>query len=140
MNDLQEISTWCDKNRMVINVKKIMITTQQRWQHLDKTDMNICIYKLQVVESKRPLWLQVDNFLTWKAYVQKTHNTIAGKSALLCRIKKYLPYQARKTFYNNYILPLLLQHALRQCKLIRVHLQTKLQRRAARIVADSEYR
>ena len=68
----------------------------------------------------------------------KRHNTIAGKPALLCRIKKYLPYQAKKTFYNNYILPLLLQHTLRQCKHIRVHLQTA--KTSARIVTDSEYR
>ena len=60
--------------------------------------------KLQVVESERLLELRVDNFLTWKAHIQNIHNTIAGKLALLCRIKHYLPYKARKTFYNSYIL------------------------------------
>ena len=59
-NDLQEISNWCDKNRMVVNVEKtniVIVTTRQKWQHLDKTDINICIKgdKLQVVENVRKL-------------------------------------------------------------------------------------
>lgn len=144
-NDLQEISKWCDENRMVINAEKtkiMIITTRQKCQHLDKTDIEICIKgdKLQVVESERLLGLQVDNFLTWNAHVHKTHNTIAGNLALLCRIKKYLPYQARKTFYNSYILP-----HMDYCSTLWGNANSsehiyKLQRRAARIIPDSEYR
>ena len=55
-NDLQEISNWCDENRMVVNVEKntkiMIVTTRQKWQHLDKTDVNKGD-KLQVVENER---------------------------------------------------------------------------------------
>ena len=34
-----------------------------------------------------------------------TYTTIARCIALLCRIKKYLPYQTRQTFYHSFILP-----------------------------------
>ena len=69
-NDLQEISNWCDENRMVVNVEKnkiMIVMTRQKWQHLNKTDVNTCINGdiLQVVESERLLGLHVDNFLTW---------------------------------------------------------------------------
>ena len=109
-NDLQDISNWGDENRMVVNVEKnniMIVTTRQKWQHLDKTDINICIKRdiFHVVENERILGLHVDNFLTWKAHIQNIHKTIAGKLALLCRIKQYLPYKARKKFYNSYILP-----------------------------------
>jgi len=68
-NDLQGISNWCDENRMVVNTEKtkvMVVTIWQKWQHLDKTNVNICIKgdKLQVVESEWLHGLQADNFLT----------------------------------------------------------------------------
>ena len=94
-NDVQEISNWCDENRMVVNVEKpkiMFVTTRQKWQHLDKTDVNMFIKgdKLQVVKMRGYLGFMnhVDNFLTWKAHIQNIHNTIAGKLAFLCRIKQ----------------------------------------------------
>ena len=142
-NDLQEISNWCGKNRMVVNVEKtkiMIVRSSQKWQHLDKTDVNTKGDKLQVVEHERLLGLHVDNFLTWKAHIQNIHNTIAGKLALLCRIKLYLPYKARKTFYNSYILP-----HMNYCSTLWGNATTSdriytLQTRAARIITDSEYR
>ena len=95
--------------------------------------------KLQVVESERLLGLHVDNFLSWKAHIQNIHNTIAGKLTLLCRIKQYLPYKARKTFYNSYILP-----HMDYCSTLWGSATTsdriyKLHRRTAAILTDSEY-
>ena len=111
-NDLQGISNWCDENRMVVNVEKTkikIVTTRQKWQHLDKTDVNICIKgETPSGRNERLHGLHVDNFLTWKAHIQNIHNTIAENLALLCRIKQYLPYKARTccttaTFYHTWI-------------------------------------
>ena len=63
-NDLQEISNWCDENGMVVNVEKtkiMIVTTRQKWQHLDQPDEGD---KLQVFENERLLGLHVDHFLT----------------------------------------------------------------------------
>ena len=73
-NDLHEISNWCDENRMVVNVEKnkIMIfMTRQKWQHLSKMDVNICIKadKLKVVGNESLHGLHVDIFLIWKACI-----------------------------------------------------------------------
>ena len=144
-NELQEISNWCDENRMGVNVEKNQDHDRQdpaKMAHLDKTNVNVCIKrdKLQMVENEWLLGLHVDNFLTGKAHIHNIHNTIAGKLALLCRIKQYLPYKARTTFYNSYILP-----RVDYCSTLWRNATTsdriyKLQRRAARIITDSEYR
>ena len=60
---------------------------------------------LQVVNGERLLGVEIDHFLSWSSHVQKTHTTIARHIALLCRINKYLPRQARQTFYHSVILP-----------------------------------
>ena len=82
----------------------------------------------------------VVHFLSWSSHVQKTHTTIARLIALLCRINKYLPHQARQTFYHSFILP-----HMDYCSTLcgdasaaeRIH---KLQKRAARVITDSPYR
>ena len=121
----------------------MIVTTRQKWQHHGKTDVNICIKgdKLHVESKVRGylIGLHVDNVLTWKAHIQNIHNMIAGKLALLCRMKQYLPYNARKTFYNSYILP-----HIDYCSTLCGNATTSdriytLQRRAARIITDSEY-
>ena len=87
--------------------KVVIVTTRQKWQHINKKDVNVCIKedKLQVVESDRQFGFHVDNFLTWKTHIQNILTTIAGKFAFLCRTKQYLPYKTKNTFYNSYILP-----------------------------------
>ena len=124
-------------------VHKIMlITTRQKWQHLPKTDPEVQINdnNIQVVNGERLLGVQIDHFLSWSTHVQKTPTTIARYTALLCRIKKYLPYQARQTFYYSFILP-----HMDYCSTLwgdasateRIH---ELQKRAARVITDSPYR
>ena len=144
-NDLHEVSKWCEENKMVINAentKMMLVTTRQKWQHLHKTDPDVQINdkNLQVVNSERLLRVQIDHFLSLSSHVQKTHTTIARHIALLCRIKKYLPYQAKQTFYHSFILP-----HMDYCSTLwgdasaaeRIH---KLQKRAARVITNSPYR
>ena len=88
---------------MVINVEKtkiMIIMNRQKWQHLDKKDINAS----RKTNSK---WSKVRGYMGFKWIlsspgmpIYKTHNTIAGRLALLCKIQKYLPYQARKMFYT----------------------------------------
>ena len=87
--------------------KTKIITTRQKWWHLNTTDTDVWIKgdKLQVSESENLLGLKIDNFLTWKPHVQNIHRTIADYLARLCRIKIYLAFQTRTIFHNCYILP-----------------------------------
>ena len=144
-NDLQEISNWCDENRMVINVEKtkiMIIITQQNWQYLDTTDPDVWIKgdKLQVAESEKLLGLKIDHFLTWKPHMQSIRCTTAGYLAFLCRIKTYLPFQTRNTFDNCYNLLHMDRCSTHWGSAPSSERILKLQKCAARIITDSEYR
>ena len=93
-----------------------------------------------MAESEQLLGLRIDHFLTWNPHLQNIHRTIAGYLALLCRIKKYFPFQTRKAFFNCYILT-----HMDYCSTIWGNAPSserilKLQKRAARITTDTEYR
>jgi len=94
-----------------------------------------------MVENEMLVGLHVDNLLTWKAHIENNlYTRHAGKLALMCRIKQYLPYKARKTLYNSYILP-----HMDYCSTLWANATTpyriyKHKRRAASIITDSEYR
>ena len=127
-NDLQEISNWCDKNRMVVNVEKtniVIVTTRQKWQHLDKTDINICIKgdKLQVVENVRKLSTRRPTSC-WKCphfegpytkYTQhdcrKTRIYVQDKTIPSIQSKENVLQQLHSTPHR------LLQHTLGQCNI-----------------------
>ena len=110
-NDLQEISIWCDENRMVVIVEKskIMIVTTR--QNDNTSTKRTLTYASREIYSK---WSTMRGYLGFMLciYIPSSpgryiyiYNRIAGKLALQWRIKQYLPYKARKTFYNSYILP-----------------------------------
>ena len=66
-----KMSSWCDENRMVVNIEKskvMIVTTRQHWQPFDKTDINICI-KGDKLPCEMLFVLHVDNFLNWKAHI-----------------------------------------------------------------------
>ena len=70
-NDLQEISNWCDENRMGISAEKpkiMIVTTRQKWRYFDTTDPDVWIKgdNLLVVESQKLLchFKQGKHFIT----------------------------------------------------------------------------
>ena len=84
-----------------------------------------------MVESEQLLGLRID---------QNIHRTIADYLALLCRIKKNFPFQTRKSFYNCYILPHMDYCSTTSGNAPSSERILKLQKRAARITTDTEYR
>ena len=144
-NDLHKISKWCEENKMVINAEKtkiMLITTRHKWQHLSTTDPNVQINgeNIPVVTSERLFGVQIDHFLAWFSHLRKTHTTISRYIALLCRIKKYLPYQARQTFYHSFILPHMDYCSTLWGDASAAESSHKLQKRATRVITDSPYR
>ena len=82
----------------------------------------------------------VDDKLSWKTHVHKTAIKVSRNIALLRRVKKFLPLEARKAFYQSNI-----QSQLDYCSVIwgasaNVDKLIKLQKRAIRIISDKPYR
>ena len=138
------IEKWCIDNKMVINIEKtksMLIASNQKLRNTSEPDLNIKIQgkRITSVTEEKLLGIQIDNKLTWKEQIKKVKRTVNFKISILRRIRKYLPTETRKHFYNLNIKPHLEYccsvwgHCCQkeQNKLI------KLQKQAARLVLDA---
>ena len=63
--------------------------------------------KLGEVENAKLLGDFVDSTLSRKKQVALVKQCVSFKLSLLCRIRKYLPFETRILFYNYYIKPII---------------------------------
>ena len=138
--DMDNISNWCNHNKMVINAdktKSMLITTRQKRQSLVTEELNIQING--TTDSEKLLGVTIDNNMNWNKQIKLTIKKVSSKLALLKRIKKYLPLCTRILFYKAYILP-----HIDYCSTVwgftaKYAELYKLQKRAARIITDSKF-
>ena len=101
--------------------------------------MHINDITLENVESDKLLGVHIDTSLNFNKHVDTVCKSISSKLALLRRIKRYLPTEYRKLFYNAYILPsldycLTIWGNTSKTQVERLH---KLKKCAARIILDA---
>ena len=142
--DIKAIVTWCECNKMVLNTgktKTCIITTRQKRATLERSEVNLTINQqiLQQTCCDKLLGVEIDQNLNFQSHIKRIHAKVSQSIALLRRIKKFLPMNARIKFYNAYILP-----HLEYCCTIwgdstDVKSLSKLQNRAARIILDKAY-
>ena len=140
-----KVQKWCTSNKMIINANKtktMLITTKQKLKSIQNSANCLKIQtqgqQIEQITSERLLGVQIDNSLTWDDQVKKVKRTVLFKISLLRKIKKYLPLDIRKMFYNYYIKPHLDYCAsvwgeTSQKNLMKI---TKLQKQAARLILD----
>ena len=141
--DIVNVQNWCAENRMVINENKskcLLIGTSQR---VAKVKHNLSVHindiTLENVESDKLLGVRIDPSLNFNKHVDTVCKSISSKLALLRRIKRYLPIEYRKLFYNSYVLPsldycLTIWGNTSKTQIERLH---KLEKCAARIILDA---
>ena len=143
-------SEWCEKNDMVISIPKrvsMVKSSKQKLAHASKSGNEVSL-KIKLEENEitsvtktKILGVHVDNVLSWNHHVKHVCSKIANNLYLLKQIKTFLPIDARKLFYNSYVLP----HFDYCCPIWGNCSQTllqdliKLQKRAARIILDKDY-
>ena len=152
-NDVKHTSQWCNKNDMVISIPKsssMLVSSRQKLWHTQRAqggqgDVSLEI-KLEAnvipcVTKTKILGVHVDNVLSWADHIKHVRGKIASNLYLLQEIKAFLPLEARKLFYNSYVLP----HFDYCCTIWGNCTQTllkdliKLQKRAARIILNKDY-
>ena len=106
--ECQNIESWCTGNRMVVNVEKtksMIVTSQQKLRNSSDPTLNITIQSKQIlnVPNEKLLGVQIDQNLNWNHHVKNVKRTVNFKIAVLRRIRKYLPREIQKVFYNLYI-------------------------------------
>ena len=142
--DFDNVSDWCMENRMSISEPKtrstIMSTkeTIQKINIIGKSNNN----PIQHLDENMLLGIYIDRKLKWKKQVSYVKKRVNYKLSLLRRIKKYLPTHARIMFYNFYVLPLIdyCCSVWGNCSKENQNVITKLQKKAARLILDAEFR
>ena len=94
--NLNAVTTWCEDNRMVLNVAKtkcMLITTKQRRHHLRNNQLAITLndQELQQVKQHKVIGVVVDENLQWREHVNGVFKKVSQTLALFRRIKHFLP-------------------------------------------------
>ena len=88
--------------------KCMLITTWQKRLHLPQNE-DLCVtlndIPLDNVISKPLLGVTLNQNLLWEDHIDAAVSKMNKNMALLRRIKRYLPLQTRKLFFNAHILP-----------------------------------
>ena len=143
-SNADNLLNWCKNNRMVLNVDKtkVMVISPNLRRNIDETNIEINLSDrtiCQVAEEKL-LGVQIDHALSWNSQVQKQKKTIIFKLFLLKRIRKFLPLETRKLFYNYYVKPHFeyCNTIWGNCSKTNIYTMTKLQKQAARLILNEQ--
>ena len=142
--DIDAVDKWCDRNKMVLKTgknKSCIITTWQKRAHVTQKNLDLSLgdAELQKTESYKLFGVIIDQNLTFNAHKKTVFTKVSRSIALLRRIKKFLPIDARVKFDNAFILP-----HLEYCCTVwgdssEVSSLCKLQIRAAKVISDKPY-
>ena len=144
----QSVNQWCKANHMVLGIDKtkgMLMGSQQKLRHIPNSGncLNIEVEGQQIkqVTNEKVLGIQIDNSLSWDDQVKKVKKTAGYKIHILRKIRKYLPLDTRKLFFNYYIKPHLnycssLWGQTTQENLNKIN---KIQKQAARLILGKGY-
>ncbi|XP_063418925.1 uncharacterized protein LOC134701720 [Mytilus trossulus] len=142
--DLYRVEEWCKMNNMFINANKTkcLVTGTKQKLSIQTCQPNLIINSkvLQNSSCEKLLGVKIDNTLNWKNQIDQVCANISSRIYLLSKIKKFLDINARKTYYNGYILPLIDYCCIiwGECKNEGITRILKLQKRAARLILDAD--
>lgn len=142
------VNKWCKANRMVLGIEKtkgMLMGSKQKLRTIPNAEgcLNLEVEgkAIEQVSSERLLGVQIDNSLSWNDQTKKVRKTALFKISILRKIKKYLPQDTRKLFFNYYIKPHLTYCSSIWGQTSKENLNTinKLQKQTARLILDKDY-
>ena len=104
---LQEVSDWCNTNRMVLNPSKtecMIITTRQKHQ-LEPLSLSLSLNgtAIKQVAKHRLLGVTVDNQLQWKFHIEHICKIISKNLFMLSKLRYITDTETRKVFFNAHV-------------------------------------
>ena len=111
-NGLNSLKRWADLNHMVVHPSKskaMLITTRQKRQLIQSCPLKLK-YDNQLIEEEanhKVLGVIIDNNLTWTDHLTSISKSMSTKIFQLSQIKRFLPQNAKKMFFDAYILSIL---------------------------------
>ena len=108
-DSLDQVSSWCDNNHMVINpikTKSMTIATRQKHQlsplHLD---LVLNGAKIEQVSEHRLLGITIENKLRWDSHINNVCKTVSRRVFPLSKLRYIVDTDTRKLFFNAHIKP-----------------------------------
>ena len=106
---LNDITSWCEHNEMVLNPNKtesMVIANQQKLQ-INPHTLNLSVQEHPVVqvENHKLLGVTIDCHMKWTGHLDNVCKTVSRNIYLLSRLKPFIDENTRKLFYNAKIKP-----------------------------------
>ena len=104
-NELENIKTWLNVNKLSLNVSKTkaMIFHSNR-KNVIPPRIFIDNHEVQYVEFFNYLGIILDKHLSWNEHINMLHKKASKMSGILCRLKNFLPKATLLTLYNSLVL------------------------------------
>ena len=141
---LNDVSMWCDQNRMVIHPHKtkcMVLTTRQKHQRRPLT-RNLTLGKtpVQQVREHRVLGVIIDEELKWQSHIDNVCKHVSKKKILLSQLRHYVDSDARKIFFQAHLLSHINYASTVWSGASEVHLKklNSLHRRAAKLILSDQ--
>ena len=105
---LSDVVKWTHLNHMSLNPSKtkyMILTTRQKRQLLHSPSAHLSVGNQQITEvsDHKVLGVTIDNNLTWGPHIRDRCKTTAEKVYQSAKIKHFLNFHARKTFFQAHI-------------------------------------
>ena len=144
-NDLLNVNTWCDNNRMAINVSKtksMFLSSKLKVQSVQNSVHPIQFRDEQISSSleEKLLGVTIDCGLSFDSHINNVIKKCNSLLYLLSRIKMFLTVPMRKMFFNAYILPHLDYCCViwGTCSVTQEQKLVRFQKRAARLILEKD--
>ena len=140
---LNDVSKWCDQNRMVVHpgkTKSMVLASRQKHQ-LKPLILNLTLGTniTEQVREHRVLGITIDKELKWQPLIDNICKQVARDLFLLGQLRKYVDIVCRKLFFNALLMAHINYSSTVWSNASEVHLKKKnplnsLHRRAAKLI------
>ena len=136
--------TWGKGNKMHIHYVKttcMVAGTRNKLHEMPRLNIEIDGHDIANVSQQKLLGLMIDDKLTWSAHIETVCSSLSSKISLLRQLAKYVSTNVLRKFYQGYILPLIDYGSITWSgtTLANIERLLKLQKRAARIILQTDY-
>lgn len=145
-NSITEVVDWATANKLPINESKTKALLVTGKRLLSKIEVNPTIMvnktEIELVSSVKLLGLEIDSELSFHPHVDKLCKKLSQRIAILKKIRSCLPLKQRLLYYNAMIRPIMdyVNVIWTSCDNESLGRILKLQKRAARVILNTDYK
>lgn len=139
-SSLDEVSSWCSSNCMLIHpqkTKSMLVSTRQKLQNSTYSlSLSIDSTSVEQVFEHKVLGVTLDDQFKWEAHTHNLCNKLSQNLFLLSKLKHFVDQDTRKLFFNAHIKPYIDYSSTIWDMCPQTHMQhvNSLYRRAAKLI------